>query len=95
MRSQPWQPVHTHDRAQPAGPGEIVAVDVALLPHATRFRTGDELRIEVGLRWPIPRGPFRGQFPVAYEASRARACTLHTGSGANATLLVGLRMQPD
>ena len=81
-------------RAEPAGPGEVVPVDVALLAHATRFRTGDELRIEVGLRWPIPRDPLRGQFPVAYEASKAKACTLHTGSETNATLLVGMRALP-
>lgn len=33
-RSQPWQPVHNHDRPEPAAPGEIVPVDVALLAHA-------------------------------------------------------------
>jgi len=93
-RSQPWQPVHTHDRAEPAAPGEIVAVDVALLPHATRFRAGDELRVEIGLRWPFPRDPLRGQFPAAYEASKAKACTLHTGGEAGAALVVGMRKLP-
>lgn len=39
--STPWQRVHTHRVAEPLRPGEIVPVDVALRPQATRFRAGD------------------------------------------------------
>src|SRR5438045_3805838 len=83
-----WPPVHTHDRAEPARPGEVVPVDVALLPHATRFRAGDQLQLQVGLRWPVARDPLRGQFPTAYLRSPTTRCTLHTGEEAAATLLV-------
>jgi uncharacterized protein len=83
------QPVHTHDRVEPASPGEVVAVQVALLPHATRFQAGDSLAIDVGLRWPVSRNPLRGQFPAAYVASKTATCTLHTGGDVTSDVAAG------
>ena len=89
--SSPAQPVHTHRIAQPLRSGEIVAVDIALLPQATRLRQGDVLRLEVRGRWHFPRDPFRGQFPSAYQRSPKAVCVLHTGDAFDARLLVGTR----
>jgi predicted acyl esterase len=46
--STPEQPVHRHGRVEPLMPGEIVPVHIAMRPHATRFRKGDELKIDIG-----------------------------------------------
>ncbi len=76
--SSPSQPVHRHRIAQPLRHGEIVPVDVALRPHATRFLKGDVLRLDVRGRWHYPRDPLRGQFPTKYQSSPKAICVLHT-----------------
>jgi putative CocE/NonD family hydrolase len=89
--SSPPQPVHTHRIAQPLRDGEIVPVDVALMPHATRFLRGDVLRLDVRGRWHYPRDPLRGQFPAFYQRSPKAVCILHTGGAFDARLLIGCR----
>lgn len=89
--SLPCQPVHSHDRAEPLKAGEITPVQIALLPHATRFRAGDEFMIEIRNRWLFPRDPLRGQFPAAYQRGPATDYTLHTGQDKDSTLLLGIR----
>lgn len=89
--STPWQPVHTHRVAEPVAPGEVVAVDIALLPHATRFRAGDELRLELRGDWFYPRDPVRGQLPTGYQPSGRGAIVLRTGGVHDARLLLGHR----
>ena len=89
--STPEQPVHRHDRVEPLGVGEIVPVQIALRPHATRFRKGDQLRVEIRGKWNYPRNPLFGQFPAGYQRSPKGLCTLHTGGTANAYLLLGTR----
>jgi len=90
-RSTPWQPVHTHRRAEPLAPGEIVPVDVELRPHATRFRAGEQLRLDVQGHWFYSRGPVRGQFPLGYRRSAKGTLVLHTGAGRDARLRLGHR----
>lgn len=85
------QPVHTHRIAQPLHEGEIVPVDVAMRPHATRFLKGDVLRLDVRGRWHYPRDPLRGQFPAAYQRSPNARCVLHIGGAFDARLLIGSR----
>ena len=46
-RSTPWQPVLRHDDPRPLTPGEIVPVDVEILPSSTLFRAGESLRLDV------------------------------------------------
>ena len=46
-RSTPWQPVLSHADPQPLTPGEIVAVDVEILPSSTLFRAGESLQLVV------------------------------------------------
>jgi uncharacterized protein len=89
--SSPWQPVHRHLHVEPLLPGEIVPVDIALCPHATRFRKGDQLLLELRGRWHFPRNPLTGQFPVWYQRSPKATCVLHTGSIHDAYLVLGTR----
>ena len=91
QRSSPWQPVHTFVREQPPAPGEIVPVDVALLPQATRFRAGDIVRLELRGHWPYPRNPITGQFPCAYRPSAKGHLIAHSGGEYDSHLLVGTR----
>ena len=46
-RSSPWQPILTHENPQPIEPGEIVPVDIEILPSSTLFRAGETLRLIV------------------------------------------------
>jgi predicted acyl esterase len=86
--SQPWAPVHTHVEPHPVAPADIVAVDVALRPSATRFEPRDELRLVIRGRWLSPRNPAWGQLPAAYEGSGAGTAVLHCGGTTGAHLLV-------
>lgn len=89
--STPWQPVHTHRRAEPLQPGEVIPVDIALQPHATRMRAGDSLRLDIRGTWHYPRNPLTGTFPAGYRRSPAGRCTVHSGGRYDSALLVGLR----
>lgn len=88
QRSRPFDPVPAFDHRQPLAPGEVVPVDIALGPSATRFRAGETLRLVVAGRWLWPRNPFTGQFPTAYQRGPNGRCTLHWGPGYQARLLV-------
>jgi uncharacterized protein len=83
------QPVHTHRLAEPIRQGEIVPVDIALISHATRFRKGDILRLELRGRWHYSRSPFSGTFPFGYEQSPKGNCVIHTGGAYNSRLFLG------
>lgn len=89
--SAPGYPVHRHDRVEPLRAGEITAVEIALLPHATRFRAGERLQVEIRGRWPYSRNPLIGQFPAGYQHGRDVRCTVHTGGDAASSLLLGVR----
>ena len=60
--STPEQPVHRHERDEWLRSGERVTVQMALRAHATRFRKGDELRLEIRGRWPYSRNPLTSPF---------------------------------
>jgi predicted acyl esterase len=66
-------------------------LDAGKRNHATRFRKGDELRLEIRGHWFFPDDPLRGQFPANYQASPAGFCLLHTGRDASSYLLMGTR----
>jgi uncharacterized protein len=87
-RSNPWQPVHTYDEFQLLKPGEVVPVNIALLPSATFFREGEQVRLEVQGRWFSTRNPFFGQFPADYEHSPRGFCALHCGGEHGARLRI-------
>ena len=89
--STPWQPVGTYREAAPLAAGEVVPLDIALLPHATRMRAGDQLRLDIRGRWHYPRNPLTGQFPAAYQASKPGTCIVHSGPERDSHLYVGTR----
>jgi predicted acyl esterase len=82
------EPVHTFRRREPLRPGQIVPVDVALGPSATRFRAGESLRLVVAGRWLWPRNPLTGQFPAHFRGSPVTRCTLHWAADRPSRLLV-------
>ncbi len=85
------QPVHLHESADLLRDGEVVTVRLALRPHATRFRKGEELRLEIAGKWHFPGDMLRGQFPAGYQKSPRGMWTLHTGGEFDAHLLIGTR----
>lgn len=89
--SGPHQPVHTYRDPEPLRAGQVVEVRIALLPHATRLRAGDRLRLDLAGRWLQPRNPITGQFPTGYAPSARGRCTLYTGPDHPARLLLGSR----
>jgi predicted acyl esterase len=46
-RSTAYQPVHPHTREEKLGRGEIVPVEIEILPSGTRFEPGEQLRVVV------------------------------------------------
>jgi uncharacterized protein len=46
-RSRPWQPVLAHRRALPLTAGEIVPLEIEILPSGTLFRPGETLRLMI------------------------------------------------
>jgi putative CocE/NonD family hydrolase len=86
--SRPWEPVPTYTDPQPLGPGEVVAIDVALGPSATLFRAGEQLRLVVAARWLAPVNPLFGSFPSRYAKSPRGTVILHWGPERPAHLLV-------
>jgi uncharacterized protein len=86
--STPWRPVHMYDEVQPLKPGEVVPVDIALLPSATFFCEGEQVRLDVQGRWFSTRNPLFGQFPAAYEQGPQGSCVLHCGGEYGARLRI-------
>lgn len=75
-RSTSNQPWHTHTRAEPLQPGEVVPVDIEIWPSATRFQIGDGLRLSI-------RGSdfYSGAVMSRHTDSRNRgAHVLHAGN---------------
>jgi uncharacterized protein len=87
-RSEPWRPVHPFTDPEPLRNGDVVPVEIELLPSATLFRRGDVLRLDVQGRWFFRKNPLRGQFPAAYETSVPATACLHIGGGYDARLLI-------
>lgn len=63
-RSTEFQPYHSHERdLDPIKPGDIVPLDVEVLPSSCRFRPGDRLRITIS-------GHQNGEYPPRVPAAR-------------------------
>ena len=93
-RSLPHQPVHTHVDPRPLVDGELVVLRVPLLPSATRFHAGDELRLDVQGHWFHDRDPVHGQFPVGYRTDARGTCTIHLGPDHPTTLTIPVLPPP-
>ena len=87
-RSLPYLPYHPHTTQEPLADGEKVKLRIRLLPSATFFRAGDELRLDVQGHWFHDRDPVHGQFPVGYQTDARGTCTLHLGPDDGCTLTI-------
>jgi predicted acyl esterase len=87
-RSLPYLPYHPHTTQEPLADGEKVKLRIGLLPSATFFRAGDELRLDVQGHWFHDRDPVHGQFPVGYQTDARGTCTLHLGPDDGCTLTI-------
>jgi predicted acyl esterase len=85
-RSTEWEAHHPHTSSQPLERGEIVDLDLTLLPSATRFAAGDVLVLELRDHWFFPAPPILGQFPAVYARSPRQRWSVHTGASTQASL---------
>lgn len=46
-RSTPYMPVQSFNKSKPLSPGEIVPVELAIMPHSILFRAGEQLRLTI------------------------------------------------
>ena len=83
VRSTPYQPVLTHARSQPIAPGEIVPVEIEILPSSTLFKQGETLRLVVQGRDLFPH-PSLGHTYAVNEGTH----TIHSGGQYDSHLLV-------
>ena len=74
-----YQPFHTHTTPKRIFDGEKIHVRISLLPSATRFRAGDEIRLDIQGHWFHHRDPIHGQFPVGYHTDAKGTCIIHVG----------------
>jgi hypothetical protein len=86
-RSTDYQPYHTHSREELLAPGEIVPVDIEILPSSTHFQAGQTLRVRVQgkdvHRYPID------EIAVGHYRLRNRGShVIHTGGKYDSHLLI-------
>jgi len=82
-RSKPWQPYLQHRRSQKLAPGEVVPVDIEILPSGTLFEKGSTLRLVVQGKDIVDSAVLRHDSPVNRGPN-----TLHTGGHFDSYLLV-------
>jgi uncharacterized protein len=87
-RGELHRPYHPHDVPEPVRAGDIVPVDIEILPSATYFARGDTLRLHVRGQWFWRRSMFFGMFPFAYAPSPDGKVVLHFGDHHDSHLLV-------
>ena len=89
-RSLPHRPFHRHTEREPLVEGRRAQVRIELLPSATRFRAGDELRVDLQCHWFHDRDPVHGQFPAGYHTDAMGTVALHLGPDADAALTIAV-----
>jgi hypothetical protein len=86
-RSTAWQPVLAHRREQKPGRGQIVPLDIEILPSGTRFEPGEGLRLVIQ-----GRDIYRQPRPLAQtfhdESVNRGPHVIHTGGRFDSCLLV-------
>ncbi|MFV0465455.1 MAG: CocE/NonD family hydrolase [Lachnospiraceae bacterium] len=73
--STAFEPVHSHKKEEKLSAGEIVAVDVPIVPTSWMFHKGQQLRVEVAGRY-IREGWFE---PLSWESDNKGDHIIHTG----------------
>src|SRR5262245_36859064 len=84
-RSTPYRPWHTHDEIQKVQPGEVVPVEIEILPTSALFERGHRIVLDVGAV-DDPHTQFQHDDPR--DRVCRGACTIHTGGAFDARLLV-------
>lgn len=86
-RSTDYQPVLTNASERKVAPGEIVEVQIEILPSGTRFAKGDVLRVRIKGRdiyaYPKPQLYMRHE-----DSVNAGIHCIHTGPGTDSHLLI-------
>jgi predicted acyl esterase len=85
-KSRPWQPVHKHTRELKLRPGEIVPVDIEILPTSIVFETGEKLRLVVQGS-DIYYYPSEGHTVGHLETVNKGSHVIHTGGNHESYLL--------
>ena len=82
-RSRPFQPVLSHDEVRLIEPGQIVPVDIEILPSSTSFEAGESIRLVIG-------GADLYSHAMIHHRERCNqgTHTLHTGGPHESGLLV-------
>jgi predicted acyl esterase len=83
VRSRPFQPVLTHDKVEFIQPGEIVPVEIEILPSSTSFEAGESLRLVVSGSDIYSHAMWHHR-----ERCNEGTHTLHLGGAYDARLLV-------
>ena len=83
QRSTPWQPVLLHEDPLPVSPGDIVPVEIEILPSSTLFRAGETLRLVVQGKDLFAHPALAHGYPV----NRGKH-TIHVGGSYDSHLLV-------
>lgn len=83
VRSTPSRPYLTHDRVEKVQPGDIVPVEIEILPSSTAFEPGETLRLRVSGRDIVEHGRFGHDDSVNRGRHR-----LHAGADHPARLLI-------
>ena len=79
----PWQPVLKHERVQLVKPGEIVAVEIEILPSSTRFEAGEGLRLVIS-----GKDVFSNAMHHHRESCNSGRHTIYTGGKYDSHLLL-------
>jgi hypothetical protein len=85
-KSTPWQPILRHQGEKRLSPGEIVPVEIEILPSSTLFRKGERLRLVVQGK-DLIEGPPWGWLGYARLANKGTH-TIWTGGTYDSHLLV-------
>jgi len=87
-QSRPQQPVHTHTREQLLSPEQRVAIDIEIWPSATRFRSGQHLRLIVQGRDVMTQAPPNSPFARHENTRNSGTHVIHTGGEYDSHLLI-------
>lgn len=82
-RSRPWRPFLSHDRVEKVTPGEIVPVEIEILPSSTLFEPGESVRLVVSGREILEHPRFGHD-----ETVNSGRHEIHAGSGYPSSLLM-------
>ena len=83
-RSTLWRPVLAMSDPQPAPAGQVIELDIPLMPSGTIFQEGDVLRLVVQ-SWAAAAGQWEGG---VWDTIKTGRCRLHTGPSNLSRLLV-------